>query len=170
MKTGIGHHHGAGEIIGERHPQQPPRDIVGAARAGAEIGVDQRAMLADRELVGRLKRAARLIHDFGNQQLPAVKVVPTQPLAHDVDRQQADADSVPPAQPFGHHVERLRPLQREVGGEGLGERVESRESGCGSPAGSRAPARSGCRPACLSVRSGSTLAITLVSPASRAPT
>ena len=81
-------------------------------------------MLGDRQLVGDLEGAAGRVHDLGDEQLTPVQVVPAQPLAHDVDRQHPDADAVARAQPLGHRVERLRPLQREVGGEGLGEIVE----------------------------------------------
>ena len=123
VEARIGHHHGAGEIIGERDAQQAPGDVVLRLEPRADR-VDQRAMLAYRQLIGHLKRAARLVHDLGNQELAAVQVVPAQLVAHDVDRQQADADAMAPAQPLRHHVERLGAFQREVGGDALGEVVE----------------------------------------------
>ena len=123
VEAGIGHHHRAGEIVGERHAQQPAGDDVLRLELRADR-VDELAVLRDRELVGDLEGPARRVHDLGDQQLTPMQVVPAQPLAHHVDRQHADADAVARAQPLGHGVERLRPFQREVGREGLREVVD----------------------------------------------
>ena len=45
-----------------------------------------------------LEDAARRIEDLRNQQLPAMVIVPAQPLAHDFKRQHTHADTVAGAQ------------------------------------------------------------------------
>ena len=57
--------------------------------------------------------------------MPAMVIVPAQPLAHDLERQHPDPDAVAGAQMFADRIEKLVPGQREIGGERLRRRVDS---------------------------------------------
>ncbi len=123
VEFAVGHHQGGGEIIGERDPQQPAAEVVAGLELLRELA-QQRIAIRESELIGRLERAAGLIHDFRNHQLPAVVVIPAQPLAHDFERQDANPDAVLGAQMFRNREEQLMAAQRQIGGKGLGRLIE----------------------------------------------
>ena len=100
METAIRHHHGAGEIIGERDAQQAGGSNHRLGSSRAEIIVQKIAELAEGQLIGRLKRPPRLLDDLRDHQLAAVMIIPAQPVAHDLERQTAHADSMARAKLF----------------------------------------------------------------------
>ena len=78
------------------------------------------AELAQGQLIGRLKRPARRLHDFRDHQLAAVMIVPAQPVAHDFDRQRPDADAMAGTKMFAQGGEKIVPVKRQLGGKRLG--------------------------------------------------
>ncbi len=109
----IGHDQRGGEIIGKRDAQQFAPRLVARIEFAADL-VQQRIAIAEGELIGGLKSAARLIHHLGDQQLAAVMVIPAQPIAHGVERQDADPDAVARAQMFGKGEEEFMSGQGQV--------------------------------------------------------
>ena len=75
----------------------------------------------------RLKGAARLIHDLGDQKLSSMMIVPAQTVAHHVERHDPDANAMARAQMFGDGKEGFMPDERQIGSERFGRLIELRK-------------------------------------------
>ncbi len=123
LEAAIGHHQGAGEIIGERHAQQFAGDLVGPLKPRNGL-VQKPVELGQGQLVSGLKGPPRLIHHLGDHQLLAMVVVPAQAIAHHFEGQGAHANAMARPQIFDEGGEKALRILRQGRGEGFGRLVE----------------------------------------------
>src|ERR1035437_6848153 len=67
----IGHHGRGGEIVRQRDPVEPARGVVKGACATSD-GFENAAAFGKAGLKGELEGAAGSVHQFRNQELPAI--------------------------------------------------------------------------------------------------
>jgi len=76
------------------------------------------------ELEGSLETACGRVQQFGQLQLPGVKIEPAQPVGHHVERQDADGELVLHAQPLGDRPIEIARTDAQLVGQRLGTRIE----------------------------------------------
>src|SRR5579871_1760482 len=72
MESLVGHHYAGREIVGQRDAVEPAWSIVELAGTSGD-GLDRAAGFGERDLEGKLERAAGAVHEFGDQELPAMR-------------------------------------------------------------------------------------------------